>query len=368
MISALQVTPLSKLAFLPPAPFEAGIHGPGAEGATLSYPPPSTLSGALAGIAYRKGLCTENEVVNAAENDFDDHRLCLQRLLGGDSIILRPGLLTNIINKDNYKYYVYIGASVFPSIHELIKALATTTSNAIREGKPMGQAISKTLNELLKNSTSVRARRESYTGIALERKFKRPLEKMIYTLERFEYRPASSILILTNSSNSSLKEIVKLGKHHGIASIHAERIDHNPLREAFRQLTSNSQAWALTLLTPALIGEGLGEPGTPITAGAKLARELAQRLLSGYHSVRNARAVFVPKPGRLWEQGLEIQYVGWSIPKRSPRRPYLRVPAGTVIILDNLLMEEAEMIAIQGVGEHSDLGWGTALLVPVHRL
>ena len=354
---SVELVPFGRLAFLPPTPFEAGVHGPGAIGVSLSYPYPSTVAGILAGLAYRGGLCRPEE--NSADG-FRDQEMCIEKILGRN-FILRPGLLSS-----GGRRYASIGGSVFPELECLRSRLRKHLSFAVKRQLPLGAAAASALREAAEECPRVVARRAPYTGIALNRTVKRPETGMLYTLESITYKPAASILVLaaegSGDNRNLLEGPVKLGKRFGAGVIRVAEDGDNPLKPK----DCETREWALLLLTPALLDSAPGTMGKPVPADGSIADRLALMLLGPHCSGRvECRTLYVPKRGRDGEHALEIMSPGWSLAARRPRPPMLLVPPGTVVYMRGLDASTMAHLASKGLGFYSSLGWGSVLPVPL---
>ncbi len=374
----IEFEPLGRVTFRPPSPFEAGIHGPGARGASYSYPLPSTISGILSSIAYREKLCSDSEIektlAERRDHPFPDQELCLSKLLGGD-FNLRPGFLMS-----RGRIYAHIGSDYFPEFSTLRRVLGHGLKQALENDKPLGWTVRKLLASDILQRNAVRTRRSSFTGIALDRNKKTVQEGMLYTLESIAYEPNASILALAipggNAKESSLKGLVdmlsgpvKFGKRWSIADLKIRKLEENPLTAP--TIHQDVRDWALILLTPALVTEPLTGPGDPLLLDESLARKVAKLLLEESSISRRASGepiiatIYTPKLGREGQHDLSVIYPGWSIAAKGLRRPMLLIPAGTAIILHGIDSSEVITLATRGVGCCSNLGWGTVLPIPL---
>ncbi len=350
--------PLSRMSFKPPTPFTAGVHGPGAAGASLSYPMPSTLAGRIANLAFTAGLCDNN---NDSIEDYSDVAGCLEQLLGR-GFQLRTGLLVD----GEGRVYAYTNGSSMPSVETLHSSL----ESSVARGRPLGaRVIVEALRGAADKGPRITAVRAAYTGIALA-SGKRVREGLIYSLEYVQYRPHASMLLEATAPNTSsvLDQILgrgivlKLGSKTGVFALRKENIQP---RRLYGDPGSAKRAVVL-LTSPALLDQehnpySKGEP--ILVSNPETARRLAEKLMEAAgHSEEGAaveaRVVLVPKG----EYSHSIETLGWSFRENRPRPPMLVVPPGTALIIEEPERELLEDIAAKGLGLHTRLGWGSALV------
>jgi hypothetical protein len=338
---------LTTLTFRPPTPFEAGVHGPAAAGTTYSYPPPSTLAGALAFVAFRRRLCTPP----AGGREFDDVRGCLRGLLGGEPN-LRAGLLAREAG-GRLELYAYTGS------RRLVEAGCLL--NSLRGLPREGTRAREELERRLEACGSLRVGARARYGVGLERGSKAASPGMLYSLERLAYTTAHPVL-LASPAPEGLREHVRLGGKGGLAMVESgPSID--PLGVLAR-IEERRRAWAALLIAPALLepsklpspGVGPVEASDPDWAG-RLAEALLPRECGG------SEAVLLHAPRNEW--ALATTTPGWSLASGRPRMPVLAVPPGSLILVRDAGDECARAIALRGLGDHSDLGWGTAAVAPL---
>ncbi len=344
----LRLMPVGRLSFKPPQPFTAGIHGPGSIGSTLSYPMPSTIAGLIAGTAYRSG-CRPARDPTAGE-PFADTLECIRSLLGEEAIIY-TGLLA-IDDSGERKLYVYVNHAEMPLLNP------DQPERCLREYLYPEKA-TETCEDNREACESVRAIRHRVIGIGLNRSSKSVSEGLFYSLEYFVYNPRASILavIAGASTNSGLEGPVKLGTKTGIAVASTKE---TPYQET-KLPPGNYRA---LLISPALLREA--PTGPLILSSAETARWIAEKLLkeAGLQASSGAMAVRVPRG----EHELGVISPGWSLATNRPRPPLLLVPPGT--LMGELSLENARAVRLGekaylvGLGCCSQLGWGTALLVP----
>lgn len=347
-VAAVVFRPLTRLAFRPPwGVFQAAVYGPAVAATTLSYPLPSTIAGALSFIAYRKGLCGGGQ-----DRDFELTQECLEGVLGG-GFAVRPGLV-----RVAGRLYYYDGGG-------------------FKEVQGGGR---------------LKPARGRYVGVALDRRAKTNLrveekghifnvsviEPVLGGPERLEF-----VALLRPGKDEGLREFLagrepaRLGGEHayaGQAVVDLERLDRNPLV----QVEGGSIA-RIVLVTPALLelDAGRGVPGIssgePILASHSLIRSILEELINqSPEDVRNCVSLERADKGNNAgiprnELQLEVVQPGWSTPDDSPRKPHLLIPAGTWMTVKLEDSSCADKVAWQGLGSHSNLGWGSPLLKPGHQ-
>lgn len=335
--------PVSEVMLRKPGPFEAGVHGPASYSSSLSYPLPSTLAGALAGIAWRRsGSC---DGVEGSSREFDDLRGCLERILGRNPI-LRPGLLLY-----NGEFHVYMNRSIMPRLNDVLEALSQLG--------PRFSALeaAKTLSDRVKSGYTVR--RAARIGIALNRESKSVSEGLMYMKETVFYPGGAEIAVLASNVAGDLGGYTRLGGDGGLALVRVERIGAPVTRLLMR---GDGEEWALLLASPALLPESPFRDGVVEVTSSSVAEALAESLLEGVGCAGYSRVVLVPKG----ELSLEVISPGWSTARRAFREPHLLVPPGTVLYMEASSKCTTHIIE-QGIGSHSDVGWGTVIASEVSR-
>ncbi len=331
----IELKPLGQAFFRPPAGVtQAGVHGPSSMVKSLSYPMPSTISGALAGIAYRSGLCSLDNSIDV--DVYEDHYACLKELLG-EQFSLRPGLV-----RARGRIYAYTGSQRLPPIECL-----TAPSQATCRDEEL------TLPHA------------GYIGIALSRHSKAVAEGHLYHSEAVDY-PATeaSILVLVQAKAVDIREdIIMLGAETRPALL---SIDNSvDIKLLMGGGPEGSDKWEATLLTPALLGKAPEADCMVITATSSLASMLSRLLQEeSQNSISNCistlEVIEVPRG----ELQAEILNAGWSMRAKTLRRPYLILPPGTRIRLE-APPECIDRVVEAGLGAHSRLGWGTIAVKPL---
>lgn len=341
--------PLSSWVFRAPSPLEPGIHGPGVSRGSLSYPMPSTIAGTLASLA-----CAQVSIATS-EREFDDVRYCLSKLAGGSRVALRQGLA--LADKT---IYAYIGLSRMPKLSVLMDALARLSESLEAEGDRY------TITQLAKyfiekavgaNSECWEPARSSRTGISVSRESKSVFEGMLYTVEEIDY---GNVAVLVHSKPGLTLGhgiIRRFGGESGLALISSSESPQKPFSEIALRPSGGHSHLAI-LITPALMEESPLR-GVVNPSSKRASEELGQALTSSIKCLGYSRVLFMPKGG---EMDTHITMPGWSLARRRPRRPMLMIPAGTLIYMEaegSCLRELVET----GLGDHSDLGWGTTIVV-----
>lgn len=333
----IEVKPLGHSFFRPPAGVtQAGIHGPSAMVKSLSYPMPSTIAGALAGIAYKKGLCV-NQLDEARVEDFRDQYTCLTTLLGED-FILRPGLL-----KAGGKLYGYIGK---PTVYPLEELLGP--------------------GKTLEDAEKLELPHTTYIGIALNRRDKTVVEGNLYHSDAVDYTAvdASIIVLYKGGSNVDLDTITPLGAETRVSRVVTAR-EEGPGIEALARLPGDCSTCKMEaiLLTPALVKGGLPPRGQVILADHTTAKTVSETLAEATGLRECISSIGIESIPR-GELQAEILNTGWSILAGKVREPYLMLPPGTRLHITASSRECVLRIAEHGLGAHSRLGWGTVALKP----
>ena len=396
--------PLTRLIFRTPSPFAAGVHGPGAFGTTFSYPYPSTIAGALSSIAFKRQLCNHNINKSAKSSNssaYDDYRDCVKNLVAdllkinkniikNGNIIIRSGYLVRQPGSSD-EIYPYIGANIFPKIKILTEKIKSkwneydiSNNNSIRYKNIRvlyAKAVEEAYEELLytdavKEGNAILAYKRRYKGIALHRRTKTTIARMLYSIESVNYKPSAYIgatIIIEGISSTSnrgeLQEIIRFGKR-GLARVEARTSSTNsassniPLINHILNSSSSSRDYLLVLTTPAIIRDpsGLSTNGVlVIDKESKIHEKLADKLLRRFRI--RGEVIYAPKAGVLFEHSLRTVLPGWKTDVSRPRMPGLLVPPGTVIYVHDVEQGTIVKAATEGVGEDSDLGWGS--VVPI---
>lgn len=337
----IKILPLGGLTFKPPTPFAAGVHGPGSYGTSLSYPPPSTISGMLSGIAYNMHKCADLDTITDlhVSEPFADTILCLKNLLG-EGFKLYTGFLSK-----NDDIYAYINKDVFPRLDTICPC-----------------------KNILKTDNTMKAVRHRLTGISLDRRSKNVNESMLYSIERVSYTPQSHITIIAETEDhgimvkDSSNSIVKLGSKTGIGKIEVTQdkgVDYRIIEPG---------DYCGVLVSPAIIEENPFNIGTVIVSNKKVAEKLMQSLIKDSEIKGSGYIVEVPKG----EYEFSVYNVGWSLKFNKPRPPKLIIPPGTRFYIN--IEHETELLFINkysrylaGLGAWNRLGWGTTILCKVEK-
>ncbi|MCE4619996.1 MAG: hypothetical protein F7C33_03130 [Desulfurococcales archaeon] len=384
------IKPLTRLIFRAPSPFTAGVHGPGAFGISFSYPYPSTITGALSSIAYTRRLCSGG-LTTTAGREYEDHRDCVKNLISKflninknsiKEIVVRTGYLVRE-TESKPEIYPYIGANIFPTINVLIEKIKLKWSKYNIPGKNgstralYAKAIEEAYEELfsggtVKEGNAILAYKRQYKGIALHRNTKTTIARMLYSIESINYKPSAyigaTIIIKGISSTSNrgeLQEIIKFGKR-GLAHVEARTSSTIPLIDHILNSSSSSRDYLLVLTTPAIIRNPSDLSTNRVLVIDKESRiheKLADKLL-GRFRIRG-EVIYAPKAGVLFEHSLRTVLPGWNTDINRPRMPGLLVPPGTVIYVHDVGQETIVETATEGVGEESDLGWGSVVPIPL---
>lgn len=352
----LEFRPLSPLSLKPFTSLPMGIHGPGVGASTLSYPAPSTIAGALA--AALVNATGRHDIVDKCkdkDDDFGDVDCVLGSLLGQDYRI-RSGLVT--IRRDGSTgLFAYVNSGRLIPLKSLLDAMSRARVDSSDPSRLPGAILSRLMNKALNVSVF------TTTGIAVSRASKAVREGMIYNITKTVYPTDSAILVeaspagkLSNIDN----RIVKLGGEGGIA-----RISVNDGLSVDRIRGSGGE-WLLVTTSISLIDtppfDNVVSSGGAL--GSLAAEALASRLLEEHaaecSSLDDARVVYMVKG----ELPLETVFPGWPARRNKPRRPYIAVPAGTVVYA-RAPRSCIERIVDCGVGLHSRLGWGSVVAVSI---
>ena len=335
----LTIRPLGRVALKPPQPFTAGVHGPRAIGLSLSYPMPSTIAGMLAWLGWKNGGCGKTD-----DREFSDTRACVQNLLG-ENFRIYTGFLRSPMG-----IHVYVNSERLPQLRSLINELK------------------RNLRVELEDIDHVLAEKRGFIGIALQRETKTVIESLIYGLEFFEYKPRSDILALIGDTTKTLNidELIKMGAKTGLA-----RIRLNSYSTEMKEFKGKYHA---LLIAPALLSESSSNKifsGIVDLSDEKMLKSIGTELLKvGADSLKipnfdgEGELVFVPKG----EHEMGVQTMGWNMARRIPRKPMFVVPPGSLLALDlrkPIPLPTIEEFGILNLGDHSDLGWGTAVLFPI---
>ena len=331
-----------------PGPGGAGVHGPAVRMASLSYPRPSMLAGALASLAFRLGNAGR---AGEPQDGFED----LEDLLGEIGIeSLRPGLLQD----EKGDLHVYLGGPFLPRLECLTQKIRCPSLTGVDK-------LLDAYRSLIRGEAcpGVRAVKEAYTGIALARNSKTVRVGLIYERERVFYTPRASIAALAEiSGDSQIEGLLTLGGDKALTRLTLSEAD--PPSKVLVQGEGNE--WLLALITPALLSpEKAGDLlVNPPVQDEELPARLARALLNGRGCAGDAKALLVPRN----EYALQITLPGWSSLLNSGRggyrRPHLEVPPGTFLRVE-AARDCIEKIVEEGVGLHTRVGWGTVLAVAI---
>jgi len=342
----LEVLPLSEWYFRVPSPLEPGVHGPGVSRGSLTYPLPSTIAGALAFMAYRKGLCSASENVDV---EFNDLRECISGLFGKQAVI-RPGFSAR-----GDSYYAYIGSPVMPRLDRLREKLQELAFRIGRSKSP-GLTAHSLIGRLIREGDPLMPLHGHRTGIAIARSSKNVIEGHLYSVEYVDYRSlgAKLVALVKPKPGKPIKDTTRFGGEGGVALASLRE----PEKEEEMLVQGRGDTWAFTLLTPALLDSAPTAPLNP--SSPKLGEELGSLITSMHSCVEEAKVLHIPRG----ELDTSTILPGWRLNK--PRKPHLLIPPGTAGLLvasPNCARDVAE----KGVGAHSDIGWGTILLVSSHK-
>ncbi len=342
----------------PSSVFDAGIHGPAVAAASLTYPMPSTISGALAHAAYATSACNQSRNIYLLAG-FSDHKACIKSLLGED-FTLRPGLIqAPDPSTGRPQLYAYTGTSKLTRLDALLEHDETPDA-------------------------TLEIPHTRYTGIALDKTGKTPEKGMLYHALHTSYTSLqATIIVLAHAPNMKPKKaehdtkedtdsidkisgmILRLGGEGKTATLEIEKdtTKSNPL--IIGDTREDGENWEAILLTPALIDYNHATSPNiknTIIADETLAQELSRSLKQQSHETinnctRSLEIIEIPRN----EYQLQVISPGWSIRAQYPREPYLLIPPGTRLEI-KADRECVENIARHGLGAHSNLGWGTTAL------
>jgi len=361
--------PLSRLTLKPPQPFTAGVHGPGSFGTTLSYPAPTTVAGALISLYANGPIRVDPPPTNKPFGDLADalHQ-AIYGSPGGESdcrgdLEIYTGLL---LNTENGRLHAYINKDIFPSVSEI--------ANILHGEKPILKLQEPPVDK------SIRAVRGRFTGIALERGTKNVLQQHLYSIESILYKPQAEIIaIVTTSKQPPQDKPVKLGSKSGLALAHT--IAEPKIKATTIDNYTLEQGTHLLLITPALIEAPKDNPantGTIILTSKNLKNGLPAKLVKKRGDGQPGTLLLVPKG----EHTLSVYTTGWSERLGMYRKPMLVIPPGTLIKIDKEIKIDNKIIKIElkikskeeeskkeeilltKIGDHTNIGWGTALIIP----
>ena len=352
----LEFRPLSPLSLKPFTSLPMGVHGPGVGASTLSYPAPSTIAGALA--AALVNATGRHDIVDKCKNvddAFGDVDCVLKGLLSQDYRI-RSGLVT--ARQDGYTgLFAYINSGRLISLRSLLDAMSRARVDSSDPSRLPGVILSHLMNKALNVSVF------TATGIAVSRASKAVRESMIYNIAKTVYPTDSAILVeVSPAGKLSIinNHVVKLGGEGGIA-----RISVND-RSSVDRIRGSGGEWLLVTTSISLVDtppfDDVVSSGGAL--GSLAAEALASRLLEKYTvecgSLDDGRVVYMVKG----ELSLETVFPGWPAKRDKPRRPYIAVPAGTVVYA-RAPRSCIERIVDGGVGLYSRLGWGSVVAVSI---
>lgn len=327
----IRIRGLEPLVFRRPTEFVAAVHGPSVTSLSLDYPWPSTIAGALAAEAYRRGLCSPTRCENENSIYADLHE-CLSELLG-DNFHLYTGLALH--RRRGILYYTPLGFLD----REGLKVYVDDPEHAkTRDVK----------------ARAITIPRISRTGIALRRNTKTVQHGYLYTIEMVDPLSAElEYLAIAAVKKSSIKlpskTVSTFGGERKMAIIGIESLEERKFEETFILGDSKCNKWRLVLLAPALLDEW-PQGWNPPLLDEENAKHIARRLTHGI----NATIVYVPKTSPT----IEVITPGWCTLEERPRKPTPYIPPGTIIEV-KADKNTIEHIVAEGIGVETKLGWGT---------
>lgn len=338
------INPLTRrLVFRRPWEHGAGRHGPGAAGSVYTHPPPPTVAGAIASALYEAVGAGKELIVCGDREEWCDLRTVLREGLGHHIRIYSGMILTEERGNEVIRYYTPAGYLTKEHMRKYAEAV-------LRGGD---------LSEISKQALRVRVGRRH--GIYVGRGTKTVVERHLYAEEGIYVPPGLRYLaIIVNASLPDAVESIRpFGGRGGTATITLEedgaRLVYG-VPEPLMIGEDSGSDWALVLLTPALLSD------SPWKGVVDIGEETVKRLAKGLlPSNLRDKVVDIAMPRT--EETISAATTGWSLAWGKPRRPYLIIPAGTVIKLRNTSKEEAAEAIREGLGEETDIGWGTAAAI-----
>lgn len=338
----LAIRPVGEWVFRIPSPLEAGVHGPGVARGSLSYPPPSTVAGFLAFQSCR------GSPGRAWNREYDDVRECLKRLAGGNSVTLRMGLAWV-----EGEYHLYVGARRLPRLSTVLEKLSDLAAKASKSVGLLGLEAARAYEDLV--SSGWGPGRGVRTGISLRRGYKSVVEGMMYSVEELSWLGGEVLVYTEPVVDVGGRVIGKFGGEGGVAVV--ETVEMEGRTYAGLAGRGDGDKAVAMLVTPALIDLTDTYPlsGVVNPYEERVSEGLGKALFGRYNECGYAKLIYTPKAGEL---SLSVYSMGWSMARSRPRKPHLVVPPGSVVLVEGGrgCLERA---ASEGVGSHSDLGWGS---------
>ena len=367
-----------------PGLFDVGVHGPGAEPEASLYPWPPHVAGILAGLAYEAQWSNEVSgsrecpAESALEEEFSDTRSCLRRLLGDEyRIYLGMARVGSSNGGDDGRVMVLVGDWKLHSIGVVWRALENAARHLLSGEGVSASSLSKMFTDILKeDEDAAKPTVFRRVGIALRRGSKTVSEAMLYVQpESFlldkRTRAEIRVLALVESSMTlpvNESRVMRLGADNKPGVLWFRKDAGAPASFLYRRLNSNgSRDSCLALLftiSPTVIS---GSPTTVegvMVPGSEGSKHLSESLLGASGAVDDAEPI-PPYLAQVGGSRAKVLSVGWSMARGYLRRPMLVMPPGLLVPvrLRECSGKSVEKLLRRGVGEHTDLGWGTVMVL-----
>ena len=328
---------LQPLIYRRPSEIAAQAHGPAVGAASMEQPFPTGLAGALANYARLRGLCSPS---SCGDTGFENLEECLRGLLGKGFHL--------------YTGFMLDGAG---------EVWAPSPSRGFARLRDFPRLFMAQVQGSRIDAEVLEPPRRQRVGIALNPSTKTVRRGMLYVME--EQLPPETLqpALLVSAPNAetlpgSLPSL--LGSKGRMVVLRRSSSGVESVAELLVHGGDGCGRWLLALASPALLDWSPWEEVVELTDG-RAVRSLAGSLLAGTPiEPGRVSAVLVPKRA----PGLEVIAPGWCTPEGRPRRPYLHVPPGTMLLVeaDRGSIEKA---VERGLGLYTELGWGTVAAVCV---
>jgi len=367
------IKPVSKTRFRGSGTFEPTVRGPFTYAETLPYPLPSTITGVLASKQYIKQLEKQLEVYDLLKELFKKLQCKFV-----NQLTVRPGYITvKKLNSSREEYYVALGEYYikYEFIEKILTKVLNPYFNVLTElikgnSSKADQILENLSNEITKIlSDEINVRKYSTLtriGIGLERGVKVTKTGYIYSASDLDLYS----IFINPCRNEYVEEVAIAAEVLGVECNEAMRecftarfagegypaeVIADPQNIIMDKLEDKEQCLALIQLTPIIIQKDLrylAKEYTPWTF-----KKIIEQMLDKIAEVYLVTGELAP----LFKAELDVLIPGYSLKDDKYRDPELAIKGNTLTIARGNPRE----IYYKGLGEKSELGWGTILPIPV---
>ncbi len=341
-------TPVGPSRFRAPGEFSAGTRGPASMAASLHYPLPSTIAGALAQIAWAGGAG-----LGGCNPDFFGCVDALLKSLLGENYALRPGYLVS-----HGTVYAAVSAPqpLYVPLHRLPGYVACLLEAVAEAYTVPGLDIGGRFEKCVSEAGALRPRYKEFVGIKLgdygeERLWQRVVEEgyMYYAadLDLFAtFHNEASVAVEVLGAENRVPEgvVVRFGGEGYPARISVGE----PI--AVDKMGDGEKPLAALLLEPALLNTApprpwLVEPGilkNYIEESRRTGDDIAYpfREIAAVYTFSNQASLLIP---------------GYTMKEDRLRKPRPSLPRGTIILGKG----SPGKVYREGIGLYTRIGWGT---------